>query len=129
MDLVSVLYVSSMCIVYTDIEMAYIVEKFQKANKLHNITGMLVYSNGNVMQYIEGSKNDIENLYKNIKSDPMHTNIITLLYENTESRIFPDWCLNYKVIKEDKFNEIRNKEDNRIKIKMINNFIKCNRIN
>ena len=129
MELVSVLYVSSMCIAYTDIEMAYIVEKFQKANNIHNISGMLVYSNGNVMQYIEGSKNDIERLYKNIKSDPMHKNVITLLYEYTKERIFPDWCLNYKVIKEDKFNEIRNKEDNKIKIKMINNFIKCNRIN
>lgn len=120
-DLVSVLYVSSMIMNYSQIDMKYMVNDFQINNKKHNITGILLYSEGNVMQYIEGLRNEIDSLFDNIKSDVRHRSVITLLYDKIEERIFPKWSMSFKKIDLLTFNEIKSKE-----VQIIKNFMRYN---
>jgi hypothetical protein len=42
----------------------------QKNNSEKNITGILVYGDGNFLQVLEGRKSDIHQLYGNITQDP-----------------------------------------------------------
>ena len=125
-NLISILYVSSMCKYYTPAEIDIMVKSFQESNKKHNVSGMLVYSSGNIMQYIEGEKATIDKLYDNIKKDRRHECIITLVNENIQSRIFEDWSLNYKMIDLAEYTNLLS-EDNIVKIKILNNFIRCNK--
>ena len=46
------------------------------ANNQRGITGLLLYSEGNFFQIIEGEKEETERLYKDIKNDARHFNLI-----------------------------------------------------
>jgi hypothetical protein len=120
-DLVSVLYVSSMITNYSGVDIKYMVHGFREMNKEHRITGILLYSEGNVMQYIEGPKSEIDSLFSKIKSDVRHRSVITLLYDPIVERIFPQWSMTLKKIDLVTFNDIKSKE-----VQIIKNFMRYN---
>ncbi|WP_093411154.1 BLUF domain-containing protein [Salegentibacter flavus] len=45
-------------------------------NNSHDITGVLLYSETNFFQLIEGEEKEIKDLYSRIEKDPRHRNII-----------------------------------------------------
>ena len=47
------------------------------------------------MQVIEGNENDIDQLYKNLKIDFRHHDVIELIREPIPEREFPDWRMSY----------------------------------
>lgn len=73
-------------------------ESFRHNNLKHSITGMLLYNDGNVMQVIEGSQPDVDQLFANIKADDRHTGIIVLSYEVITQRDFGKWAMSFKNI-------------------------------
>lgn len=100
-SLIQLIYVSSTLNLFDEAELDALLTKARAANKQHNITGMLVYLDGSVMQVLEGAKADIERLYGNICRDPRHTGIITLLEESIEARAFSEWSMAYRKVSAD----------------------------
>jgi len=47
-------------------------------NNDHGITGLLLFSGGNFFQIVEGEKNKISELFREIKSDDRHHNIMQI---------------------------------------------------
>lgn len=82
--------------------------KFQEKNKLHGISGILLFSSGVVMQYIEGEQDQIDNLYSNILLDERHHNIIKLLDEFIENKIFKEWSMKFKNVDNEIIVNIKN---------------------
>ncbi|WP_025742889.1 BLUF domain-containing protein [Aquimarina pacifica] len=62
-------------------ELFSFVEKF---NIESNITGILMYSDGNFFQILEGDKEKVLLLFEKIKKDPRHYNIIKMLDKQIE---------------------------------------------
>jgi hypothetical protein len=60
-------------------------------NQRQGITGVLLYSDGNFMQYIEGPAPEIDRLYERIRADARHRALIELLNEATAQRSFAQW--------------------------------------
>lgn len=48
-------------------------------NKHYGIKGLLLYAEGNFFQYIEGEKNNIMNLWDNIKQDTRHYDVMQIM--------------------------------------------------
>lgn len=69
----------------------------QQANKRHAITGLLLYRDGNIMQAIEGDKESVYQLYRNIEQDPRHHGLITLLERPISHREFGEWAMSLVV--------------------------------
>ena len=60
-------------------------------NKELDISGFLVYRDGNFLQLLEGNKNEVLTLFNKIKRDPRHKNVTKILEDESENRIFSDY--------------------------------------
>ena len=77
-------------------------------NSQHNITGCLIYFNNYFIQFLEGDKEQVENLFYNkIMKDKRHQKIELLLSENTthEKRLFQNWKMAYYHVKQENASE------------------------
>ena len=79
MSLTSLIYVSSAQVPFSNIELTKLLETARRNNTLIDVTGMLVYRDGNFMQVIEGEEEAIRGLHEKIRCDPRHGHLITLL--------------------------------------------------
>lgn len=77
--------------------------RVNKRNNTHlNISGILVYNNGNFLQILEGEKLRIQNLFRKIRQDSRHNNIIKLIDTSIEERIFDDYELGFVTVDDNK---------------------------
>ena len=77
-QIVQMVYVSSTVGLMSEKELLHLLVSARNRNSKHGITGMLLYSDGNVMQVIEGEESSINQLFSNIVSDGRHSGIIVL---------------------------------------------------
>jgi len=91
-DLYCILYVSTSKINCIKDEL----ELFQQKNRKNNISGLMLYYEGNIIQYIEGNKKELYNLYNKIKIDSRHHNIIKVMDEKIIKRNFVSWDMGFK---------------------------------
>lgn len=91
----TITYVSSAVKPFSQQELVELLTLSREANARHGITGMLLYKDGSFIQAIEGPKKDLEQLYLNIRNDPRHHSIITMLSETVEQRAFKDWSMGF----------------------------------
>lgn len=102
MELHAICYVST---VSTDFKQQAVMQLFDfvvKKNKELGITGLLLHSDGNFMQLMEGDKEIIDMLYKNIKEDPRHHHLIEILNESIEHRIYENYETGFSIINTEK---------------------------
>lgn len=92
------IYVSSSKGLMSEEELSALLTSIRRSNLEHDITGMLLYQDGNIMQVIEGEQRKIEQLFRNIALDDRHTGIIKLVEEKISHREFSDWSMSYKNI-------------------------------
>ncbi|WP_101758151.1 BLUF domain-containing protein [Oceanicoccus sp. KOV_DT_Chl] len=96
--LIHIIYVSASKEIFGEYELIRLLESIRTRNKKHNITGMLLYNDGNIMQLIEGAEADVSQLFENIKSDERHTGIIEMVRDEISERTFTEWSMSYKNI-------------------------------
>jgi hypothetical protein len=61
-----------------------------------NITGMLLYHDGNFMQALEGPEAAVIALYACIQKDPRHKNVTTLMKRPCVQRQFTEWEMGFR---------------------------------
>ncbi len=86
-----ILYVSTTKPKLTPEQLESLLEISRLNNKSADITGLLVYSDGNVMQIIEGPKDNVGVLFEKISNDPKHIDVIKLLDIEVDGRNFEKW--------------------------------------
>jgi len=91
----SILYLSDINMDYSktsqiESQLKLIGELACNKNKEHQVSGMLTYRQGRFMQVIEGNELAIESLYQNIKNDPRHKNVRTVLDSRSSNRFYED---------------------------------------
>lgn len=89
----SLVYVSSASATFTEDELVDILRTSRERNAAAGITGALLYSNGNLMQVLEGDETAVRRLYAKISRDRRHTGLITLIGDHQETRQFADWAM------------------------------------
>ncbi len=76
-------------------------------NIKQGISGVLLHNSGNFLQYFEGTKEEIKNLYyTKIKKDTRHKNIITIFEKEINNQYFTGYNAGFTSIIER--NQIRN---------------------
>lgn len=71
-------------------EVVNILEETQFRNNKHGVNGLLVYSSGNFFEVIEGEILMIQDLFKIIKEDTRHKNIIMIFEKELDKPLFKD---------------------------------------
>jgi len=96
-----VAYVSSAVELFSDRQLTELLEQSRKKNRSLDITGMLLYKDGNFMQLLEGPRAAVESLVARIKLDPRHRGFIALLKEEETTREFSGWEMGFKKLEAD----------------------------
>ncbi|KUG07253.1 BLUF domain-containing protein [Solirubrum puertoriconensis] len=86
--------------------MQAMLEHSRRKNRRIGITGLLLYSNGNILQILEGEEPIVHELYKLIQHDVRHTNVITLADGPISQRMFSDWSMGFQDIADQDFKHI-----------------------
>jgi hypothetical protein len=94
-------YVSSAVRLLVEKELLDLLEKSRKNNQAFGITGMLLYKEGNFMQFLEGPREKVMALMEKIRKDPRHRGVITLLQQEHMEREFPEWSMGFKKVESD----------------------------
>ena len=81
-------------------------------NEDHDITGVLLYHNGNVMQVLEGPRNEILDLFEQIQKDKRHRDLHRLAFRSVEKRTFANWTMAFKDVNDDLFNRVDHQRRN-----------------
>lgn len=105
-----IIYLSSATTKFTNEEILTLLRNSRKNNEVHKITGLLLYSDGNFLQIIEGKSKPLKKLYEKICVDPRHKNIIKVFEGKVTSRIYPNWKMGFNSI-EKKYNPQQLKEN------------------
>ncbi|NMM48345.1 BLUF domain-containing protein [Marinigracilibium pacificum] len=93
-----IVYLSSRKPNCTSEEIEKILQSCNKNNKDFDLTGVLLYSDKQFVQYLEGDYNNIISLYDKIKGDTRHDKIFMIASGPIENRAFPSWQMGSKKI-------------------------------
>jgi len=106
-----IIYLSSATQLFDNQELQDILEVSNKNNEQQGVTGLLLYSDGNIIQVLEGEQETVQDIYKKIARDSRHHSIITLKEGDLAERNFPDWSMGFKTISSKVFSEIAGFKD------------------
>ena len=94
-DLRAVAYVSSATYLMTVPQVESLLVEARDLNLKSSVTGVLLYNDGNFMQYFEGSEGAVSDTYERVRSSQRHKDIFELLNEHITQRSFPDWQMGF----------------------------------
>ncbi len=65
----------------------------QSRNRTESITGLMLYDNDSIFQWLEGPAEGLQRIMQSIRNDPRHTDIEVLDSQSAEIRMFTDWSM------------------------------------
>jgi len=83
-----------------------IVAESRRTNALRGITGVLLYCDGNFMQYLEGEEEAVMSTFARIRASESHYQINELMNQPILEREFGDWTLGFSQPSPDEFVEL-----------------------
>ncbi len=91
----AIAYVSAASWSLLDEQIACIVARARQRNALDGITGVLLYCDGNFMQYIEGEEEAVVDTFARIRASDSHYQINELMNQPILEREFGDWTMGF----------------------------------
>ncbi|MBG9386599.1 BLUF domain-containing protein [Caenimonas aquaedulcis] len=92
-DLQALVYMSTAVGTPTREDLDHLLARARARNETHGVTGVLLYSEGSFMQYIEGTQDALDRVYEAIRLDPLHHHIFEVLREPIARREFAQWTM------------------------------------
>jgi len=99
-------YLSTAVRLMTDDELIDLLKVARRRNAEHDVTGVLLYSDGTFIQVLEGESDHIDLIFDSISKDIRHKNIIRLIEGKLDKKYFPDWNMGFAAIDKDKAREL-----------------------
>jgi len=101
--MLSMVYVSSVSRALDEVDFGQLLTAARTNNERNDITGLLLYKDGNFMQAVEGPDEAVNDLFDRIRRDSRHHGVLMLLKEQIQERRFPNWSMSMKKV--DQLNE------------------------
>ena len=77
-------------------EIQAMLAKARKYNQANGITGCLLFYHGDFIQYLEGNRTTLLQLFDSIQGDPRHEFVNLLSHEEIWEREFGEWDMAYE---------------------------------
>jgi hypothetical protein len=91
----AIAYVSAASWSLLDEQIDRLVARARHRNALNGITGVLLYCDGNFMQYIEGDEDTVVETFARIRASDSHYQINELMNQAILEREFGDWTMGF----------------------------------
>lgn len=96
MSLIRLVYLSAASNDFSQKELNELLEISCRNNEANNITGMLLYRDGDFLQILEGEQDSVLSTYNRIHKDPRHHGLLQLDKSEIHERGFPKWSMGFK---------------------------------
>lgn len=77
-------------------QLTALLEEARTRNQEHQITGMLLYKNRRFIQLLEGPRDAVEKIYRDIREDDRNAGNIVIEKSEIENRLFSDWKMGFE---------------------------------
>jgi hypothetical protein len=115
-----ILYVSTATRPFSSEDLEQLLDKARKKNEAHQVTGMLVYSDGDFLQALEGEPSAVIEAYERISIDPRHRGIEVLQRGlGYGDRLFPAWSMGFRRVADSKQIDQAVGVNNRVKLRYL----------
>lgn len=88
-------YLSSATRLLEERDLEALLETSHRLNERDGITGVLLYNDGNVLQYLEGAPEDLDRVFARIKRNPLHHDITEVYRGAIARRHFAGWLMGF----------------------------------
>lgn len=100
MKTIQLLYGSTATVSFGKPELLELLNKSRTNNTKVDVTGLLLFKDGQFMQVLEGDEPVVTSLYQRIAQDPRHTGSMVFLQRPIEQRDFPNWSMAFKDLRD-----------------------------
>jgi len=90
-----IVYTSVAAVPFNQAELEQILIRARAKNHGLRITGMLLYSAGQILQVLEGELETVQQLYATIAQDARHNHVELVAEGSNDRRLFPDWSMGF----------------------------------
>jgi hypothetical protein len=104
--MLSLTYLSSATHLLDERELAELLAQTRPRNEEQGLSGMLLYSDGNFIQVLEGPDDAVDETFARISADPRHHGILVMLREEITERAFPDWSMGFRALRREEVREL-----------------------
>lgn len=95
-ELTHLLYVSTAAYLMEGGELVAMLTAARTRNAAERVTGLLLYRDGNFLQFLEGPADAVNRLGARIMADVRHYDIVTLQNGPAEHRVFDDFSMGFE---------------------------------
>ena len=92
------IYSSTANINLTEAELQRLLYHWRTNNADLGITGLLLYSEGHILQVLEGDADLVHRLYASIAADPRHCSVVKLADGPVPNRAFAGWSMHLRAV-------------------------------
>ncbi|MGA2808532.1 MAG: BLUF domain-containing protein [Terracidiphilus sp.] len=97
-SLVHLIYASTATQGFGTEQLTDLLRQSREANERVDLTGILLFSDGNFFQVLEGEPEAVDKLYENLNQDKRHAQVTLIIREAIASRSFGDWSMGFSSI-------------------------------
>jgi hypothetical protein len=90
------IYVSSSGHPMDDEALLELLETSRESNRKRDITGLLLYKDGNWLQVLEGPAEQVHDVFSRIRRDPRHHDVTVVSEDRIDARLFSDWAMGFR---------------------------------
>ena len=95
-SLVSLTYTSAATRLLSVNELVELIEQIRAKNERLGVTGLLLYSGGNVIQTLEGTSYAVDAVFDAIRVDPRHEDVHVVDRNEVDERSFATWSMGFR---------------------------------
>lgn len=92
----SLVYVSAAVKPFSQPQLQELLTQCRVRNTRRDVTGLLLYKNGNFMQALEGEEEAVRGVHRKIASDMRHRGMLVLIQEHQRTRDFGEWSMGFR---------------------------------
>jgi len=89
-------YFSTATKYFTENEITELLAISKENNKELGVTGILLFIEGCFLQVLEGEKQIVKKVFKKVKKDDRHDDVLVLFKGEKEERNFGNWSMGFK---------------------------------
>lgn len=93
--LIHCIYTSAATSSFTSEALVDLLQHAREHNQTREITGVLLYSNRNFFQVLEGLASQVDSCFDRIEHDSRHTRVTRIIREAITHRSFADWSMGF----------------------------------
>ena len=100
------IYLSRATQPFSDANLLDLLTQARSYNASQDISGLLVYGNGQFLQVLEGEEAPVRALYEHIRRDPRHRDAVTFADKDIPARAFAGWGMAFQPVSAAQFEQL-----------------------